>query len=119
MIRRKLYENLVKHFHQKEYSILIGARQTGKSTLLKQIEDALKLSGETVVLLNLERKNILLELNQNPENVFRFIAKTKNKKRYLLIDEIQYLDDPTHFLKLLYDEHAHTLKIIATGSSAF
>ena len=119
MIRRKLYEHLVKHFHKKEYSILIGARQTGKSTLLKQIEDALKLSGETVVLLNLERKNILLELNQNPENVFRFIAKTKNKKRYLLIDEIQYLDDPTHFLKLLYDEYAHTLKIIATGSSAF
>ena len=34
-------------------------------------------------------------------------------------DEIQYLDDPSNFLKLLYDEHAGLLKIVATGSSAF
>jgi hypothetical protein len=37
----------------------------------------------------------------------------------VLIDEIQYLEDPTHFLKLLYDEHATTLKLVVTGSSAF
>ena len=119
MIFRKLYQCLLNHLPKKEYSILLGARQTGKSTLLKQLEENLRLSGETVVLLNLERKDILLELNQSAENIFRYIAKKETKKIYLLIDEIQYLDDPTHFLKLLYDEHAQHLKIIATGSSAF
>ena len=119
MIQRNLYQSLQSHFHKKECSILIGARQTGKSTLLKQLEEALKAAGETVVFLNLERKDILLELNQAPENVFRYIAKKEKKKVYLLIDEVQYLQDPTGFLKLLYDEHAPHLKIIATGSSAF
>jgi predicted AAA+ superfamily ATPase len=41
------------------------------------------------------------------------------KRAVALIDEIQYLDDPSNFLKLLYDEHADRIKIVATGSSAF
>ena len=36
-----------------------------------------------------------------------------------MVDEVQYLNDPSNFLKLLYDEHADKIKIIATGSSAF
>jgi predicted AAA+ superfamily ATPase len=37
----------------------------------------------------------------------------------VFIDEIQYLKDATSFLKLLFDEYAGQLKIVATGSSAF
>lgn len=118
MITRSLFLDLLNHVPEKEYTILIGARQTGKSTLLKQLQDALLKNGETVVLLNLERKDILLELNQSPENVFSYFPE-KGRRNYLLIDEVQYLQDPTNFLKLLYDEHALNLKIIATGSSAF
>lgn len=119
MLQRKLYQPVLNHIPKKEYTILIGARQTGKSTLLKQLEGVLRSTGETVVLLNLERRDILQELNQNPESVFKYISKKESSKVYLLVDEIQYLDDPTHFLKLLYDEYAEVLKIIATGSSAF
>ena len=35
------------------------------------------------------------------------------------MDEIQYLEDPPNFLKLLYDEYSDRLKIIATSSSEF
>ena len=118
MFTRSLYLDLLNHVPEKECTILIGARQTGKSTLLKQLQDALLKNGETVVLLNLERKDILLELNQSPENIFRYFP-AKGTRNYLLVDEVQYLEDPTNFLKLLYDEHAPNLKIIATGSSAF
>ena len=118
MITRSLYPDLLRHVLEKECTILIGARQTGKSTLLKQLQDALLQKGETVVLVNLERKDILLELNQSPENILRYFP-AKGTRNYLLVDEVQYLQDPTNFLKLLYDEHAPNLKIIATGSSAF
>jgi predicted AAA+ superfamily ATPase len=118
MIIRSLFPDLLSHVPEKECTILIGARQTGKSTLLKQLQDALLKKRETVVLLNLERKDILLELNQSPENIFRYFP-AKGPRKYLLLDEVQYLQDPTNFLKLLYDEHAANLKIIATGSSAF
>jgi len=119
MKTRQLYSSLLEHIPKKEYTVLIGARQTGKSTLLKQLQETLIANGETVVLLNLERKDILLELNQGPENVLKYFNKKERRKNYLLIDEIQYLDDPAHFLKLMFDEHARDLKIIATGSSSF
>jgi len=119
MKTRILYQDLISHIPKKECTILIGARQTGKSTLLKQLNKALTEAGEPVILLNLERKDILLELNQSPENIFRYFPEKEKKKNYLLLDEVQYLQDPTNFLKLLYDEHAQHLKVIATGSSAF
>ena len=119
MFYRKIYQELLEHAKKKEFTILIGARQTGKSTLLKQIAEKLIADGETVVSLNLERKNILLELNENPESVLKYVIENATRKTFLLIDEIQYLDNPTNFLKLLYDEYSDSIKIIATGSSAF
>ena len=37
MIQRKIFEELKSHIKSKEYSILTGARQTGKTTLLRQL----------------------------------------------------------------------------------
>ncbi len=119
MFLRKVFQEILAHAVKKEFTVLIGARQTGKSTLLKQIAEKLIASGEFVVQLNLERKNVLLEINQNPENLLKYLPQNNTKKAYFLIDEIQYLDDPTNFLKLIYDEYADRIKIIATGSSAF
>ena len=119
MINRKKYQDLLSHVQKREHTILTGARQTGKSTLLRALAEHLKVSGEQIVLLNLERKDILFELNQSPESVFKYIPQNTLHRSYVLIDEIQYLDNATNFLKLLYDEHADYLKIIATGSSAF
>ncbi len=116
---RKIFKSLTDHLLKKEHTILIGARQTGKTTLLKHLENHLINEGESVTFLNLERKDILLELDHSPEYVFQYISKNNSGKNYLLIDEVQYLRDPSNFLKLLYDEHASQLKIVATGSSAF
>jgi len=118
MIRRKLFEDLQDHLLKKEFSIITGARQTGKSTLLKQLEAYCKEMEIPVVFLNLENKTILAELNENPLNLLKFIP-APNIRTVALVDEIQYLDDPSNFLKLLYDEHSEQIKVIATGSSAF
>ena len=119
MVQRKKYDIISKHISQKEFTILIGARQIGKSTLLKQLYKELNEKNNTSYFLNLDRKNILDELNQNPENIFKLCPPIPNERIIVFIDEIQYLDDATNFLKLLYDEHADKIKIVATGSSAF
>jgi hypothetical protein len=118
MIPRKLFDKLLAHLEKKEFSILTGARQTGKSTLLRQIETHCKKLGIPVVFLNLENKSILSVLNENPLNVLGYLPNI-NKKTIVLVDEVQYLDDPSNFLKLLYDEHVDKIKIVASGSSAF
>ncbi len=118
MIRRKLFRQLLEHLPQKEFSILTGARQTGKSTLLHQLDDHCKTEGIPTLFLNLENKTILSELNANPLNILKFLPQT-DRRIVVFVDEIQYLDDPSNFLKLLYDDHAGQIKIVATGSSAF
>lgn len=119
MIRRKKHTMISNHISKREFTILIGARQIGKSTLLKQLFEELKQNGEAVFFLNLDRKDILEELNQNPENLLKICPLQSDKKIIVFIDEIQYLDDATNFLKLLFDEYSTQLKIVATGSSAF
>lgn len=118
MVKRKIFFDLVAHMPKKEISIITGARQTGKSTLLRQLESLCNTEAMSVVFLNLEHKTILFELNENPLNLLKYVPDSE-KRTVVLVDEIQYLDDPSNFLKLLYDEQAEKLKIIATGSSAF
>lgn len=119
MVQRKKQTLIAEHLSKKEFTILIGARQIGKSTLLKQLFADLNQKGETVYFLNLDRKEILDELNESPENLFKICPLQPDKKIIVFIDEIQYLDDATTFIKLLFDEYSNRLKIVATGSSAF
>jgi len=117
-MRRRLFEKLLLHLDKKEFTIITGARQTGKSTLMRQIETHCKSMQIPSVFLNLENKAILDDLNNSPLNIFSYIPDAEVRV-VVFIDEVQYLNSPSNFLKLLYDDYAHKIKIVATGSSAF
>lgn len=117
-MKRNLYSALESHLAKREFSILTGARQVGKSTLMKQLYDSLKTRGIPVVFINLERLDVRNMLDTDPLNLLQFMPNTE-QKTIVFIDEVEYLSNPTNFLKLLYDEYADRVKIIATGSSAF
>lgn len=118
MYRRKLFDELKSFLPKKEFIILTGARQTGKSTLLRQLQDDCKKEGIPEIYITLENKTYLASLNENPLNLLPFLPVTE-KRVMVFIDEVQYLSDPSNFMKLLFDEYATRLKIIASGSSAF
>jgi len=117
-MKRRLFEKLLLHLDKKEFTIITGARQTGKSTLMRQIEAHCKSKQIPTVSLNLENKAILDDLNMSPLNILSYIPDTEARV-IVFIDEVQYLNSPSNFLKLLYDDYAHKIKIVATGSSAF
>ena len=117
-MRRALFSQLANHLTKKEFTILTGARQTGKSTLLRQLEAQCEELSLPTIFLNLENKDILSVLNEQPLNLLNYLPDVKGRV-VAFIDEIQYLDAPSNFLKLLYDEHVEQVKIVATGSSAF
>ena len=118
MITRNVWLRCVKYVKRKEIVLIIGARQVGKTTLLKQIKKKLDAEHQIVNFFSLEDPTLLNLLNQKPENIFSYISKTK-KKQYLLIDEIQYLEKASGFLKYIYDIYGEKIKLIVTGSSAF
>jgi len=117
-MERDLYHKIIGHLDKNEHTIITGSRQTGKSTLLRQTADYCGKMNVPVVFLNLENKDILAELEQSPLNLLKFLPDT-DKKIIVFMDEVQYLSDPSNFLKLIYDEYKNKIKIIATGSSAF
>lgn len=127
---RLIYSKILNHLEKKEYTIITGARQVGKTTILKKLYNDLKIKYKYVYYLSFEDPGILNQINHHPENVFQYSRIPDNpliegKSQYeperiiLLIDEIQYAKNPSNFLKYLYDTYNRNLKIIATGSSAF
>lgn len=123
---RHILQSLTNHLDKKEYSLLIGARQVGKTTLIQKMFTDLRNSTENVHFISLEDLNILRDLNQDFENLFRYATRPANpllnpepKRVIVFIDEIQYLEKPSHFLKYMFDTYQQNLKIVATGSSAF
>ncbi|TAF46145.1 MAG: ATP-binding protein [Sphingobacteriales bacterium] len=91
--------------------------------MVKQLAQHLKQQNQKYYFLTFEDPSILEAVNQHPENIFNFTqlpsALPENKTLYLIIVEVQYAQEPSNFLKLLYDKYAPKLKIIATGSCAF
>ncbi len=127
-ITRKIEPKLINHLKNKEYTIITGARQTGKTTILKSLYERIKKKENIAVFISLEDIDVLNSINKHPEEIFSIIPRpngntNKNNNSgnpyYLFIDEIQYANNPTNFLKYLYDTYGDKLKIIATGSSAF
>ncbi|MBS3772329.1 MAG: ATP-binding protein [Bacteroidales bacterium] len=126
--KRHIHDKINAHLNKKEYTIITGARQVGKTTLLRQFYKELKKAGKKVFYLSLENIDVLNALNEHPEKIFQFTERpinpletdAKSEERiFLLLDEVQYANDPSGFLKYLFDTYLSHLKIIATGSSAF
>ena len=115
---RDIFNKIKKVIGRDEFIILVGARQTGKTSLLFLIKEFYEKKGVEASYFNLENPEYLKSFNDQPFNIFDLLPK-RLTKQIVLIDEIQYLANPSNFLKLLYDERREKIKIIATGSSSF
>ncbi|MCI0470869.1 MAG: ATP-binding protein, partial [Candidatus Aminicenantes bacterium] len=118
-IARKIETHLSGNLERDEIIVLVGGRQSGKTTLLRNINSELEKQEEITFFFSLENIRYLQMLNEHPENLFKLIGNLPGKRVYVFIDEIQYLDNPSNFLKYIYDEYKGRIKLIVTGSSAF
>lgn len=111
MITRNLENKIEKKFFGGKAIIVLGARQTGKTTLLKKI---------------VSQKNSVLWLNADePDTIALFENSSSSRlktifsgKKIVVIDEAQRISDIGLKLKLITDEIPE-IQLIATGSSAF
>jgi len=118
-IIRDLTLEIRKDLLKNEIILVVGSRQSGKTTLLHQLEEIIKTKNKICHFLNLEDPEYLSLLNKSPKNLLKIFSFNLKQKNFVLIDEVQYLNNPTNFLKYFYDEYKNKIKIIATGSSSF
>ena len=113
MIARKIKSKLLDSLKLKEITILIGARQIGKTTILKDIIKGLK----NALYFNLDIEQDNKYFNSQQEFLSKIQLEVGNEKAYIFIDEIQQKEDAGRFLKGLYDMDL-PYKFIATGSGS-
>lgn len=111
MIERFLYKTIEDKLFKGKIIILAGARQVGKTTLLKQIlrekEGVLWLNGDEMQVQNLF----------NHASSDRLLSEFGNNK-IVILDEAQRIQDIGLRLKLIADSDSD-IQMIATGSSSF
>ena len=100
--------------------VLSGPRRVGKTTILYQIADQSIQKGtspEQVLYLTLEHPILkLVPIDQLLDLYSKEITGSK-ESAIVLLDELQYIDRPTQWLKILVDRFPNW-KIIATGSAS-
>ncbi len=117
MIEREMTKRIIELLDYDKIIILKGARQTGKTTILRQVKDYLenKKFRSFYISADSDFENIIFK---TPEHFTTFLKSKVSWKNslYLFIDEFQYIKQAGIFLKVLYDLNIG-LKIIVSGSS--
>jgi hypothetical protein len=119
IFNRNLLKLARNYLYSDETLIFTGARQVGKTVILKSLQSELEKNNQKTYFFNLEDPDFLRLLNESPKNLFKIVPLSKKTKTYVFIDEIQYLENPTNFIKYIFDEHQSDIKLIVSGSSAF
>lgn len=118
--KRKIFASLEEQTKNKKITLLIGARQVGKTTLLREVynrlpQDCPKLFLDLDVYSNYEK----VSTYENCLNVLKFngYQSKHNQRFYLFLDEFQRYSDISLILKNLAD-HNPDVKVFASGSSS-
>lgn len=120
MINREILNKIEPWLGKEKILILKGARQVGKTYLLKEIKKDLEASGEKVAYLFADDEDntpifkSLSTVELYLEQYFNF----PNDFVYLMIDEFQVLDEAGLLLKNIFDKHKDKIQLIVSGSSA-
>ena len=115
---REIYPKLISEKDNNKIIILLGARQTGKTTLLKELQREIQKEA-TTLYLDLDFLGNY-DAVSSTDNLIAYLKQhdfRNGEKYYLFLDEIQRFKDISMLLKNLYD-HYPEIKIYATGSSA-
>ena len=117
MIQRKLFADLKSHFSQKEISIIIGPRQSGKTTVMEMLREHLDKKGERTLYLNLDIEWDRPHFDSQSALLRKIELELSKQRGYVFIDEIQRKENAGLFLKSLFDLRL-PYKFIVSGSGS-
>ena len=110
MITRIQYSNIKRLLTRFSAVALLGARQTGKTTVAMQIAASLK---EKVLYLDLEKDSHLQRLQYDAEAYLSL-----NSDKLIIIDEVQRKPELFALLRALIDENRNAGRFLLLGSSS-
>lgn len=112
MIARTLTQQIQQHFGGDKAIIVFGARQVGKTTLLKHLYGP----SDEVLWLNGDEEETRAAFEHLSAETFATIL---GNHKVCVIDEAQRIEDIGLKLKIIQDAYRDNMQLIATGSSSF
>jgi len=122
ILERQIISSIREFINAKDVVVLHGARQVGKTSILKFLQDELIAQGKDTLYIDLEDLRFTELLNSGPQAFLGYLKERSLPGKgllYVFIDEIQYLSNPSNFLKLMRDHHGDKIKLFVSGSSSF
>jgi hypothetical protein len=122
MIKREIIKKILHWLGKEKILILKGARQVGKTTLLKQIKSHIEENQPERDVLYLQAddpKNA--QILSSPASLELFLKQNSgfpDNFTYVMIDEFQTIKQAGQFLKNIFDENKKNLQLIVSGSSS-
>ncbi len=117
MIIREAENRINESLKKREVTIIAGARQVGKTTLIKLIISKLKKRGEKVLYLNLDIEEDSRYFASQQLLISKIELENGTGPSYVFIDEIQQKEDAGRFLKGIFDMEL-PYKFVVTGSGS-
>lgn len=121
LLNRKIIEGIYNQLSTGNIVILIGTRQTGKTSILKLLIERLRdqTKERNIFYFDLERPE-LIEIFNSHNTCLRYLelkGADLNQPLYLFIDEFQYIPEATKLFKIIHDSKEN-IRIIASRFSA-
>lgn len=124
ILPRTILKSIKKSLFDKDILVLTGARQVGKTSIMHLIYRYLikkhNINAQNILFFDLEDVQTLESIeNCSFDELAKYIKSfgSKSNKKFVFIDEIQYLKNPASLLKILHD-HYPKIKLIVSGSSS-
>lgn len=127
IVERDIHAKAVRYLKEKEILVLLGLRQTGKSTLAFQLIDHLlkeKVSPDRIFYFSFDDLSLRQQLSASHASFMKTVERylgeevgAINEPVYLFIDEVQKLPGFVEYVKSLYDLK-YPIKWVLTGSAS-
>lgn len=121
LYKRHIFDKIQPYLGDETILVILGARQVGKTHILRYINNYLKAQHHKTLYYDLEFPDLLSLLNQGTDAFTMDLESKgyiKGENIFVFVDEIQYLDNPSSFLKIIAD-HYKNIHLIVSGSSTF
>src|SRR3990167_9048952 len=116
-IKRSILVDVKAHLSSKEITMIVGARQVGKTTLMTEVFNHVLQTGEKALFLNLDVETDARLFASQEILLDRLRLEFGDKKGYVFIDEIQRKTNAGKFLKGIYDLNT-PYNLIVSGSGS-
>ena len=118
VIKRALFPQIKEHLETPDvFTLIIGPRQAGKTTLMEFLKKDLEEKGEKTMSLNMDISSHKPYFETHEQLVQAIRLEVGEGRGYIFLDEIQRKEDAGLFLKGLYDMKL-PYKFIVSGSGS-